>query len=137
MILTKKYINDLAYKVVGAAIEVHKALGPGLLESVYEKCLLHELNLRGIKTSNQIIIPIEYKGISLESEMRADILVENVLIVELKAVETILPIHKAQLLTYLNLMKLPKGLLINFNTLNIVESLVPLVNKFFDELPDY
>lgn len=136
MRLTKKYINDLSYRVVGAAIEVHKTLGPGLLESVYEKCLLQELNLRGINASNQVNIPIEYKGISLETEMRADILIENVLVVELKAVDVILPIHQAQLLTYLNLMKLPKGLLINFNTINIVDSLVPLVNKIFDELPD-
>jgi GxxExxY protein len=136
MRLTKKYINDLSYRVVGAAIEVHKTLGPGLLESVYEKCLLQELSLRGINASNQVNIPIEYKGISLETEMRADILIENVLVVELKAVDVILPIHQAQLLTYLNLMKLPKGLLINFNTINIVDSLVPLVNKIFDELPD-
>jgi len=136
MTLTKKYINDLSYRVVGAAIEVHKALGPGLLESVYEKCLLYELSSRGIKASNQVNIPIEYKGILLETEMRADLLVENVLIIELKSVDTILPIHHAQLLTYLNLMKLPKGLIINFNTLNIVESLVPLVNKIFDGLPD-
>jgi len=126
----------LSYRVVGAAIEVHKTLGPGLLESVYEKCLLQELSLRGINASNQVNIPIEYKGISLETEMRADILIENVLVVELKAVDVILPIHQAQLLTYLNLMKLPKGLLINFNTINIVDSLVPLVNKIFDELPD-
>jgi len=136
MRLTKKYINDLSYRVVGAAIEVHKTLGPGLLRSVYEKCLLQELSLRGINASNQVNIPIEYKGISLETEMRADILIENVLVVELKAVDVILPIHQAQLLTYLNLMKLPKGLLINFNTINIVDSLVPLVNKIFDELPD-
>jgi len=136
MRLTKKYINDLSYRIVGAAIEVHKTLGPGLLESVYEKCLLQELSLRGINASNQVNIPIEYKGISLETEMRADILIENVLVVELKAVDVILPIHQAQLLTYLNLMKLPKGLLINFNTINIVDSLVPLVNKIFDELPD-
>jgi GxxExxY protein len=134
MNLTKKYINDLSYHVVGVAIEVHKILGPGLLESVFEKCLLHELNLRGIKTSKEIIIPMKYKVILIETELRADLLVENVLIFELKAVETILPIHKAQLLTYLNLMKLPKGLLINFHSLNITVSLVPLITKYFDEL---
>ncbi len=136
MIITKKYINDLAYNIVGAAIEVHKALGPGLLESVYEKCLIHELNLRGLSTKGQVIVPVDYKGISVEAELRADVIVDNLLIVELKAVEVILPIHKAQLLTYLKLLKLPKGLLINFNTTNITETLVPLVTEQFSQLPD-
>lgn len=136
MIITKKYVNNLAYKVVGAAIEVHKCLGPGLLESIYEKCLIHELNLNGIKTNNQVKVPINYKGIMLEADLKADIIVENLIVIELKAVDSILPIHKAQLLTYLKLMKLPKGLLINFNTLNITESLVPLVNNYFESLPN-
>lgn len=136
MIITKKYINDLAYNIVGAAIEVHKALGPGLLESVYEKCLIHELKLRGLSTRGQVIVPVEYKGISIEAELRADVIVDNLVIVELKAVEVILPIHKAQLLTYLKLLKLPKGLLINFYTTNITETLVPLVTEQFSQLPD-
>lgn len=136
MRITKKYINDLAYNIVGAAIEVHKALGPGLLESVYEKCLIHELNLKGLNTKEQVIVPVNYKGISIEAELRADIIVENLVIVELKATDIILPIHKAQLLTYLKLLKLPKGLLINFNTMNITESLIPLVTEQFSQLPD-
>jgi GxxExxY protein len=136
MIITKKYVNELAYEVVGAAIDVHKNLGPGLLESVYEKCLIHELNLNGLKTNNQVKVPINYKGITLDADLRTDIIVENLIVVELKAADLILPIYKAQLLTYLKLMKMPKGLLINFNTFNITESLVPLVNNYFESLPD-
>lgn len=136
MRLTKKIINELSYKIVGAAIEVHKTLGPGLLESVYEKCLLHELKLNGLNVSQQVNVPLEYKGLSFEAELRADIIVENLIVVELKTVEAILPIHKAQLLTYLKLLKAPKGLLINFNTTNITESLVPLVTDVFAKLPE-
>lgn len=136
MIITKKYVNELAYKVVGAAIEVHKNLGPGLLESLYEKCLIHELNLNGISTNNQVKVPVKYKGITIESELKADIVVENLLILELKAVDSILSIHKAQLLTYLRLLKLPKGIIINFNTMNITESLIPLVTEVFEKLPN-
>lgn len=115
---------------------MHKNLGPGLLESVYEKCLIHELNLNGLKTNNQVKVPINYKGITLDADLRTDIIVENLIVVELKAADLILPIYKAQLLTYLKLMKMPKGLLINFNTFNITESLVPLVNNYFESLPD-
>ncbi|MCS7054491.1 MAG: GxxExxY protein [Ignavibacterium sp.] len=136
MIITKKYVNDLSYKIVGAAIEVHNSLGPGLLESVYEKCLAQELLLQGLKVEKQAIIPIEYKGITFEAELRADLIVNNLIVVELKAVDSILPIHKAQLITYLKLLKLPKGLLINFNSISITESLVPLVTEEFSKLKD-
>lgn len=136
MRLTKKYINDLSYNIVGAAIEVHKALGPGLLESVYEKCLLHELKLRGYTVEQQISIPLDYKGLSLEAELRADVFVEKLIVIELKAVDLILPIHKAQLLTYLKLLNAPKGLLINFNCTNITENLIPLVTEEFAKLPE-
>ncbi|MCX7874622.1 MAG: GxxExxY protein [Melioribacteraceae bacterium] len=136
MKITKKYVNKLSYDIVGAAIEVHKSLGPGLLESVYEKCLMHELKLRGLIVNQQVVVPVEYKGISVEAELRADIIVENLIVVELKAVDAILPIHKAQLLTYLKLLKMPKGLLINFNTTSITESLVPLVTEEFSKLSD-
>lgn len=136
MRLTKKYINDLSYNIVGAAIEVHKTLGPGLLESVYEKCLFHELKLRGFDVEQQVSVPLDYKGISFEAELRADVIVEKLVVVELKAVEAILPIHKAQLLTYLKLLHAPKGLLINFNSTNITESLVPMVTEEFAKLPE-
>lgn len=119
MEITKKYINDLVYRVNGAAIEVHKTIGPGLLESVYHKCLIKELELRNIKFETEKIVIVEYKGLNLDTALRCDLFIENILSVELKAVENVLPIHEAQILTYMNLLKAPKGLLINFNVSNI------------------
>ncbi len=92
MTITKKYINELTYQIIGCAIEVHKHLGPGLLESVYEKCFLRELKLRGIEYKNQVWVPLEYKGLELDTELRLDVLVENLLCVELKAQQGLLPI---------------------------------------------
>ena len=97
MEITKTYLKDLIYQVNGAAIEVHKALGPGLLESVYHKCLKHELSIRGIKYQSELIVPINYKGLELDAELRCDLFVENILPVELKATEGINPIHEAQI----------------------------------------
>jgi GxxExxY protein len=108
-------INDVTGAVIGAAIEVHKALGPGLLESIYEDCLSRELELRDIAYRRQEELQIEYKGEKLNSVFRVDLLVEGVLIVELKAVDQLQPVHEAQLLTYLKLSGLKFGLLINFN----------------------
>jgi len=102
-------------KVIGCAIEVHRVLGPGLLESTYQQCLAHELHLNGIAFNLEHPLPVEYKGIKLDCGYRIDILVENRLIIELKAVDEIRGIHKAQLLTYMKLSKLDTGLLINFN----------------------
>jgi GxxExxY protein len=93
--MTKKYLNELTYNVIGAAIEVHKELGPGLLESVYHRCLFHELRTRNIYFQSEMIIPIEYKGLELDAELRCDFFVENSLVVELKAVEAIHLVHKA------------------------------------------
>ena len=115
MRITKKYLNELTYKVIGCAIEVHKHLGPGLLESVYEKCFLRELKLRGIANKNQIWVPLEYKGLELDTELRLDVLVEDILCVELKAQEGLLPIHDAILLSYMQMLQKPKGILINFH----------------------
>jgi GxxExxY protein len=100
MRITKKYLNELTYRVIGCAIEVHKVLGPGLLGSVYEKCFLRELTLRGIGFKNQIWVPLNYKGLELDTELRLDVLVEDILCVELKAQEGLLPIHDAILLSY-------------------------------------
>lgn len=133
--ITQKYINDLAYKIVGCAIEVHKNLGPGLLESIYEKCLLEELKEKKLIYNSQVQIPLIYKNKSLECNLILDIIVEDLIIVELKAVETIIPVHKAQLLTYLKLTNKPKELLINFNCENITNSLVSLVTEDFSVLP--
>jgi GxxExxY protein len=108
-------LNQLTGDVIGAAIEVHKTLGPGLLESIYERCLSHELTLRKISHQSQAALPVEYKGKNLDCGLRLDILVPGKLIVELKACENLLPIHEAQLLTYLKLAGIRAGLLINFN----------------------
>ena len=108
-------INELTGQVIGAAIDVHKELGPGLLESVYEECLGRELELRKISFKRQFELPIEYKGYKINSGLRLDMIVDNQLILELKSCETLLPIHEAQLLTYLKMAKIGLGLLINFN----------------------
>ncbi len=112
---TKEKANTLSREVIGAAIDVHKALGPGLLESAYETCLCQELKMRGIPFERQVPLQIEYKGIKLEDIYRMDILVDNSVVLELKSVEKLEPIHEAQLLTYLRLSKIWLGLLINFN----------------------
>ena len=111
--ITQTYINNIAYKIVGCAIEVHKELGPGLLESIYQRCFVKELKLKGLKTTQQIKIPVQYKDEYLDCNLRLDVLVEDLIIVELKAVEEIHPLYKAQLLTYMKLLEKPKGLLIN------------------------
>ena len=108
-------INELTGEVIGAAIEVHKVLGPGLLENVYERCLCRELELRGVTHESQKALPVNYKGVELDCGYRMDIFVSNELIVELKACDRLLPVHEAQLLTYLKLTKTKLGLLINFN----------------------
>lgn len=136
MYKSKKQINDLAYRIVGAAIEVHKQLGPGLLESIYEVCLIEELRHLGLKVSSQPSFEVNYKGRSLGKLLRLDLVVEETVIIEIKAVETMIPLYQAQLLSYLKLTGLPKGLLINFNTPNITDSLVPMVTKAFRLLPE-
>ncbi len=108
-------------EVIGAAIEVHKEKGPGLLEPIYEKCLMRELALRGIPARQQVIVPIEYKGYVFEEPLRLDVFVDDCLILELKSVDEVLPIHKAQLLSYLKLLDVPLGLLINFHELRLVD----------------
>jgi GxxExxY protein len=135
--ITKSYLKDLIYKVNGAAIEVHKALGPGLLESVYHKCMKHELSLRNINFQSELIIPVNYKGIEIEAQLRCDLFVENILPVELKAIEGILPIHEAQLMTYMKLLEAPEGLLLNFNVTNIFnEGQKTFVNELYRNLSD-
>jgi GxxExxY protein len=115
--------EEITEPVVIAAIEVHKILGPGLLESAYEQCLAYELKQKGINFKLQQGLPVEYKGIKLDCGYRIDIFVEENLIVELKSVDKILPIHEAQILTYMKLAKVKVGLLINFNVLRVMEGL--------------
>ena len=112
---TKNPGQDGSYEIVGAAIEVHRQLGPGLLESTYEKCLYRELSLRGMQVQRQVPLPLEYRGLRLECGYRLDLVVNNSVIIEVKAARKILPIHRAQVLTYLKLTQLRLGLLINFN----------------------
>lgn len=135
--ITKSYLNDLSYKIVGCAIEVHKLLGPGLLESIYHECFRQEFFLRKINYKSQLFVPIEYKGIMLDADYRLDFLVEDEIVVELKAMEGILPVHEAQLLTYMKLLQKSKGILINFNCANIVkEGAKQMVNEYFSRLPE-
>ena len=137
MEITKKYLDQLSYDVIGAAIEVNKILGPGLLESVYHKCMMKELSLRGIKFQSEKVVLVNYKGLKLNTELRCDMLVEGVLPVEFKSVEYILPVHKAQILTYMKLLEAPKGVLINFNVTNIFgEGQTTFVNDWYRDLPD-
>ncbi|KIA97696.1 GxxExxY protein [Flavobacterium sp. KMS] len=134
--MTKKEVTQLAYEITGFAIKVHKTLGPGLLESIYEQCLKYELEQNGYDVKQQLAVKIEYYNLEFESDLRIDLLVNDCIVVELKAVENLLPIHEAQLLTYMKLLQRPQGLLINFNTINITKSMKPLVNEFFSRLED-
>ena len=111
----REELNAISKQIIGAAIEVHRALGPGLLESAYEACLEYEISQRGMTVERQKLLPIVYKAVVVDAAFRLDLLVSNKVIVELKAVEQVYPIHKAQLLTYLKLSGLELGLIINFN----------------------
>ena len=134
--LTKKEVTQLSYEIVGYAIKVHKKLGPGLLESVYEECLKYELEKNGYDVKQQLIIKIDYDDLELESQLRLDLLVNDCLVVELITVDNFHPIHEAKILTYMNLLKRPQGLLINFNTTNVTKSTKPFVNEYFQMLDD-
>ena len=119
----KREFSELSNRVIGCAIEVHRILGPGLLESTYQQCLAHELKLNGIGFSLEHPLPVEYKGLHLDCGYRIDVLVENEIILELKSVEEIKGIHQAQLLTYLRLSGVKQGFLINFNVERLVDGL--------------
>ena len=135
--MTKSDLKELVYQINGAAIEVHKEIGPGLLESVYHKCMERELDFRGIYFETELVIPIEYKGLELDANLRCDLFVENRLVVELKSIEKVLPIHEAQVLSYMNLLDVPMGLIINFNVTNIFkEGQKTYVNEYFKNLPE-
>ena len=134
--MTKSDITKLTYNIIGCAIEVHKQLGPGLLESVYEYCLVDELKENNIQVVNQVLLPIIYKGKTLKDNLRIDLLVEDTVIIEIKAVEKMTPLFEAQLLTYMKLAEKPKGLLINFNTTNISKDLKQFVNEKYRQLPE-
>ena len=121
-------INDITGQIIDAAIKVHTALGPGLLESAYEACLVYDLRKRGLKIDVQLELPIEYEGVRLDVGYRIDLMVEDLVIVELKAVSEIQPIHEAQLLSYLKLSKKKIGLLINFHVLRLKDGIKRMAN---------
>ncbi len=134
--ITQKHVNGIAYEIVGCAIEVHRHIGPGLLESIYETCLIEELKNQGFKVESQVLVPIVYKNLNIGNSLKLDIVVDDLIIVELKSVDILLPVFKAQLLSYLKLTSKPKGLLINFNCENITkEGLIPMVTENFSKLP--
>lgn len=127
----------MTYDIIGAAIEVHKELGPGLLESVYHKCLIKELETRQIQFETEISVPIEYKGEDIDADLRCDFFIDDCIVVEIKSVDSIKPIFEAQLLTYMKLLKAPKGILINFNVQNIFkEGQKTFVNDYFRNLSE-
>ena len=136
-VMNKKIVDKLSYDVLGAAIEVHKSLGPGLLETVYHDCLKHELDIRGLGFATEFVVPVNYKGLTVSTDLRCDLFVEGLLVVELKAVSAFVPIHQAQLLTYMKLLSAPKGLLLNFNAANIFrDGQRTLVNDIYRLLSD-
>lgn len=137
MRITKKYINDLAYKIIGYAIEVHKYLNTGLLVRIYEKCFLRELELQELPYIAQVIVPLNHKGLKIDTELRLDVLGENLICVELKAQDGPLPVHDAILLSYMHMPEQPKGLLINFRCVNIFkDGQKAFVNRHFSSFPD-
>jgi len=135
--LTKKQVNELTYEVLGSCIEVHKQMGGGLLESVYHEYLKEELLYRKINFHTEKVIPVTYKDKLLNIDFRCDLFIENCLVVELKAVQELNRVFEAQLLTYMKLLKCPKGLLVNFNCTNIFkEGQKTFVNEYFSNLID-
>jgi GxxExxY protein len=122
-------LNEISGRIITAALKVHTAIGPGVLESVYQTCLLHDLKKAGLAVQAQTALPVVYDGLHLDSGYRIDLLVEDTVIVELKCVETLLPIHKAQLLTYLRLANKPLGLLLNFNVVHLREGIKRVINN--------
>lgn len=134
--MTKKEITQLSYQIIGFAIKVHKKLGPGLLEKIYEECLKYELEQNGYNVKQQVTIEVDYYDLQLENPLRLDLLVNDCIIVELKTVEKFHPIDEAKLMTYMKLLSVPQGLLINFNTINITKSTKPLVNEYFFRLAE-
>jgi len=134
---TQKYLTDVSYRIIGCAIEVHKQLGPGLLESVYHQCLMDELERSGLWVQSKVRLPVNYKGRELGDVLEIDLLVENAIVVELKSADAIHPVFIAQLLTYLKLSGKPKGLLINFNSPVLKDAIVSKVTDFYAQLPEF
>ncbi|WP_111672240.1 GxxExxY protein [Algoriphagus litoralis] len=138
MKLTKAFLDELTYEINGAAIEVHRSLGPGLLEKVYKSCLAREFELRSINYQQELLIPVDYKGIQVNADLRCDFIIEDLICLELKAVKEHQPIFEAQLMTYLKLLNLPKGILYNFFVVNLfTQGTKTFVTKLFQNLPPH
>lgn len=134
--ITQSYLTDLTYKINGACIEVHKVLGPGLLESVYHQCLKEELSIRNIEFKSEFKVPVVYKEKLVDCVFFCDFLVEDLIVIELKSVVQLAEIHRAQLINYINLLKMPKGILINFNVKNLYyDGQETFVNKYYEMIP--
>jgi len=128
MLIDNPRLNDITGSILSAAIEVHRALGPGLLESIYVTCVQYELATRGLRFVSQQAVPVVYKSAKLDSAYRVDLVVEDLVVVEIKCVDAIAPVHKAQVLTYLKLTGCPAGLLINFNAAMLMDGVRRLIN---------
>lgn len=132
--IKEENLNKITETIIGVAINIHRSLGPGLLESAYEACMVYDLTQTGLKVEQQKPLPIVYRGVKLECGYRLDLMIENKVIVEIKSVETLLPIHKAQLISYLKLTDCKVGLLINFNVEILKDGIQRIVNNFPDSL---
>ena len=133
--ITQKYLTDLTYRINGACIEVHRILGAGLAEIVYQKALEEEFKLRDLEYKTQLHIPVYYKNKVLDCDFKCDFLIEDSIVVEIKSVSKMIELHKFQLLNYMNLLKVPKGILINFNVKNLYsQGQETFINKYYDQL---
>ena len=135
MEVTQKYINELTYKITGACIEVHKIAGPGLFENVYHECLKKEFDLLELEYKSELEIPLNYKGKIIDCKVKCDFLIESLIVLEIKSVTDLNNVHRAQTLNYMNLLKVPKAILVNFNVNNIYhEGHETFVSKYFSKL---
>ncbi len=135
--ISKQYLKELTYELIGIAIEIHKILGPGLLESIYHKCFVYELRNRNIPFQSELTVPILYKELELKADLRCDIFADSCLVIELKATESIAPVHEIKLLSYMKFLNAPKGLIINFNCGNLYkQGQKTYVNELFRNLPE-
>ncbi|MBL0104536.1 MAG: GxxExxY protein [Bacteroidetes bacterium] len=132
--MTQSEVNSVSFRILACAIEVNRVLGPGLLESIYHKSLICEMQSQGLEVKSKVAVPVYYKGNPLGDNLCLDLLVNDCVIVELKSVDALNPVFQAQLLTYMKLTQIPKGLLINFNSTNISKNTIRLVNEFFSRL---
>lgn len=135
--ITQKQVDSLSYKIIGYAIDIHKELGPGLLESVYEACMIHLLTLNKHTVRRQNQVKIQFYGIEIDTNLRFDLLVDDIIVIENKSIDSIHPVHEAQILSYMALLKVPKGIIINYNCANIFkDGQKTFVNRYYSQLSE-